>query len=93
MGPENTAEVIEPKTQICIASDVVNSTNLTSVMRTVAPKSCLHNHTVSDRNPDVDYNRSTQRINNYIKCDLDDKYSLLIGIKSKFKSYKPALSE
>ena len=49
--------------------------------------------TASNTKPNVDNNTSNQHVNDYIKGDQDDKYSLLIATKSKFKTYKPALSE
>ena len=85
-------EGVEPNTCVSDSPDVVGSARPSSVKKTVTPVKRNHTTITGDKST-LDNNTHDKAIVDFIKGDIDDKYSLTLTTKSKFKSYKPALRE
>ena len=87
---QSTVEEIEPKTCISSLSEARRGTRPSRVKKTGTPENRSHTN-IAGNTITVENNANDKAIVDYIKGDTDDKYSLMLTTKSKFKSYKPAL--
>ena len=89
---QSIVEEIEPNTCVSSSPEAIRGTRPSRVKKTVTPENHSHTNTAGNTIT-VENNANDKAIVDYIKGDTDDKYSLMLTTKSKFKSYKPALSE
>ena len=85
-------EDIESNTCVSNSPDSTGDTRPTRVKKTVTPAKRMHTN-IADDKITLENNVNDKAIVDYIKGDTDDKYSLILTTKSKFKSYNITLSE